>query len=53
LSEVQHCTLEPGGAFYFESKEPRPHDRQHADVMKRLNELGGQIDDLRRLVSPR
>ncbi|HET9321538.1 MAG TPA: YetF domain-containing protein [Bryobacteraceae bacterium] len=53
LSEVQHCTLEPGGVFYFESKEPRPHDRQHADVMKRLNDLGGQIDDLRRLVSPR
>ena len=53
LGEIQHCTLEPGGAFYFEAKEPRPHDRQHAELMKRLNELGGQIDDLRRLVAPR
>jgi len=53
LDEVQHCTLEPGGAFYFEAKEPRPHDRQHAAVMKRLEELGGQIDDLRQLVRAR
>ena len=53
LDEVQKCTLEPGGAFYFEPKEPRPHERQHADVMKRLHDLSGQIEDLRRLVSAR
>ena len=53
LDEVQHCTLEPGGAFYFEAKEPRPHERQHAAIMKRLDELGGQIDDLRQLVRAR
>jgi len=50
LEEVQHCTLEPGGAFYFEAKEPRPHERYHAEVMKRLHELSGQIDELRQLV---
>src|SRR5262252_2377927 len=53
LGEIQHCTLEPGGAFYFEAKEPRPHERQHAEAMKRLNEIGSQIDELRRLVSAR
>jgi uncharacterized membrane protein YcaP (DUF421 family) len=53
LDEVQHCTLEPGGAFYFEAKEPRPHEREHAAVMKRLNDLSGQIDDLRQLVRAR
>lgn len=53
LDEVQTCSLEPGGMFYIEAKEPRPHERQHAEVMKRLNELGGQLDDLRRLVSSR
>ncbi len=53
LDEVQHCTLEPGGAFYFEAKEPRPHERHHAEVIKRLNEIGGQIDDLRRAVTAR
>jgi uncharacterized membrane protein YcaP (DUF421 family) len=53
LDEVQHCTLEPGGIFYFEAKEPRPHDRQHSEVIKRLNEISGQIDDLRRAVTAR
>jgi uncharacterized membrane protein YcaP (DUF421 family) len=53
LDEIHRCTLEPGGAFYFEAKEPRPHDRQHAEVMKRLSELSGQIDDLRRAVTAR
>ena len=53
LDEIQHCTLEPGGAFYFEAKEPRPHERQHSDVMKRLNEIGGQLEELKKLVSAR
>jgi len=51
LDEIHHCTLEPGGTFYFQAKEPRPHERNHEEVMKGLNELRGQIDDLRRLVS--
>jgi uncharacterized membrane protein YcaP (DUF421 family) len=53
LDEVQHCTLEPGGTFYFEAKEPRPHEVHHAAVMKQLHELSGQIDDLRQLVRTR
>ena len=53
LDEIHHCTLEPGGVFYFEAKEPRPHERQHADVMKRLNEIGGQLDELRKLAGAR
>jgi len=51
LDEVQSCTLEPGGAFYIEAKEPRPHERQHAEVMKRMDQLSKQLDDLRGLVS--
>jgi uncharacterized membrane protein YcaP (DUF421 family) len=51
LDEVQNCTLEPGGAFYIEPKEPRPHERHHAEVMKRMDQLSHQLDDLRRLVS--
>jgi uncharacterized membrane protein YcaP (DUF421 family) len=51
LDEVHHCTLEPGGTFYFEAKEPRPHEREHGVVMKRLDEIGSQLDDLRRLIT--
>lgn len=53
LEEIHHCTLEPGGAFYFEAKEPRPHEREHAVVMKRLDDIGCQLDDLRRLLGAR
>jgi uncharacterized membrane protein YcaP (DUF421 family) len=53
LDEVQSCTLEPGGAFYIEAKEPRPQERQHAEVMKRMDQLSRQIDDLRELVTTR
>jgi uncharacterized membrane protein YcaP (DUF421 family) len=53
LDEVQNCSLEPGGTFYIEAKEPRPHERQHAEVMKRMDQLSSQLDDLRRLVSSR
>ena len=53
LDEIHHCTLEPGGTFYFEAKEPRPHERYHEEVMKRLNEVSGQIDDLRHVVTAR
>ena len=53
LHEIHHCILEPGGAFYFEAKEPRPHERQHSDVMKRLNEIGGQLEELKKLVGSR
>ena len=53
LDEVRNCTIEPGGAFYFEAKEPRPQERQHAEVMKRLSELSGQVEALRKLMSAR
>jgi uncharacterized membrane protein YcaP (DUF421 family) len=53
LDEVQSCLLEPGGAFYIEAKEPRPHERHHAEVMKRMDQLSRQIDDLRQLVATR
>jgi uncharacterized membrane protein YcaP (DUF421 family) len=53
LDEVKNCSLEPGGAFYIEAKEPRPHEREHAEVIKHLDRLSSQVDDLRRLVSTR
>jgi len=53
LDEVQNCSLEPGGTFFIEAKEPRPHERQHAEVMKRMDHLSHQLDDLRRLVGSR
>jgi uncharacterized membrane protein YcaP (DUF421 family) len=53
LQEVEHCTLEPGGVFFFQAREPHPQERNHEEVVKRLNALSGQIDDLRRLLIAR
>ena len=50
LDEIHHCTLEPGGTFFFEAKEPRPDERQRAELSNRLNEIGGQLAELRKLV---
>jgi uncharacterized membrane protein YcaP (DUF421 family) len=46
ISEVDRCVLEPGGVFYIQAKEPPPAERQHAQVMARLDELGRQIASL-------
>src|SRR2546427_2249826 len=53
LNEINTCRLEPGGIFYFDPKEPRSDEKQHAEVMARLGELSRQMDDLRGLVGAR
>ena len=53
LKEILTCRLEPGGVFSFEPKEPRPEEKQHAEVMARLGELSRQMDELRGLAGAR
>ena len=48
LSEVEKCVLEPGGTFFIEGKEPGPKDRQHAQVLARLDELQQQLAALQK-----
>src|SRR5207249_3448142 len=36
LTDVEQCVLEPGGGFFIKGKEPPPEERQHAEVMQRL-----------------
>jgi len=47
LSDVERCVLEPGGGFFIKGKEPLPEERQHAEVMQRLDDLSRQIAELR------
>jgi uncharacterized membrane protein YcaP (DUF421 family) len=44
LAEVHRCVLEPGGTFYIQRKLPAVESVQHAEVITRLNELGGKLD---------
>ncbi|MBX6313955.1 MAG: DUF421 domain-containing protein [Isosphaeraceae bacterium] len=51
LREVEWCVLEPGGTFYFQGKEPRMREAQHAEVLAKLDRLSRQIDGLREELS--
>ena len=47
LDDVDRCVLEPGGSFSIDGKRPPRADRQHAELLARLDELGRQIKELR------
>jgi uncharacterized membrane protein YcaP (DUF421 family) len=47
LTDIETCTLEPGGTFFIQGKRPASDDRQHAEVMARLDEVRRQLADLR------
>jgi uncharacterized membrane protein YcaP (DUF421 family) len=46
LTEVETCTLDPGGTFLMKGKKPGPDDLQHAEVMAHLDEIRKQLDFL-------
>jgi hypothetical protein len=39
LDQVSTCKLEPGGIFYFQAKTPPVAERQHKEVLTRLDQL--------------
>jgi uncharacterized membrane protein YcaP (DUF421 family) len=47
LDEVEECVLEPGGTFVFKGKEPSSGERQHSELMARLDQLDRQLTELR------
>ncbi|MGA9996546.1 MAG: YetF domain-containing protein [Pyrinomonadaceae bacterium] len=47
LEEVEKCVLEPGGTFYMQGKEPSTPERLQAEILKRLDEMSRQIEELK------
>jgi len=47
LHSVRRCELEPNGTFYVEAFEPSVADKQHAELLARLDNLQSQIAELR------
>ncbi len=45
--EVQRCELEPNGTFYVEAFEPSIADKQHKELLDRLDALQRQVAALR------
>ncbi len=44
LSEIERCVLEPGGTFFIQTKTPKLSDRQHAELLTRLDKIEKQLD---------
>jgi len=48
LQDVESCILEPGGNFTVQGKDPPFPDRNHAEILARLDGLTRQVADLNR-----
>jgi uncharacterized membrane protein YcaP (DUF421 family) len=48
LNDVERCVLEPGGTFSIRGKTPPTDVIQHAEVMKRLDDLSSKLEFLMR-----
>jgi len=44
LEEVERCVLEPGGTFFVQRKMPPVEEVEHAELVKRLEDLSGKLD---------
>jgi uncharacterized membrane protein YcaP (DUF421 family) len=44
LEDVDRCILEPGGTFYIQRKSPPAEEVEHAEVMKRLDDLARKLE---------
>ena len=47
LSQVRRCVLEPNGTFYVEAVEPAAGEKQHAEVLAKLETLTREVAALR------
>jgi uncharacterized membrane protein YcaP (DUF421 family) len=48
LDEIEEAVLEPGGTFFIKAKTPALGDRQHAELVARLDDLSRQIAELKK-----
>jgi uncharacterized membrane protein YcaP (DUF421 family) len=48
LDEIKQAVLEPGGTFYLEAKTPALAERQHTELVARLDDLSRQIAQLQK-----
>ena len=47
VHKVQRCELEPNGTFYVEAFEPSTADKQHGELLARLDALSREVAALR------
>ncbi len=52
LDDVQRAVLEPGGTISFVAKKPAPEESRHQELLKRLDQLMGELARLRGMPAP-
>jgi len=50
LDEVDNAVLEPGGTIAFIGKKPGPEAERHAEVLKRIDQIGNELAGLQKSV---
>jgi uncharacterized membrane protein YcaP (DUF421 family) len=53
VDEVQRCVLEPGGTVFIQRKGVADDERQRIEILTKLDELKGQVDQLTRELAKR
>ncbi len=54
LQEIERAAIEPGGGIFFKAKKPTTDEMQQAEVIKRLDAITSQLNELRsKIDSPR
>ncbi len=49
LSDIEQCVLEPGGTFFMKGKKPPVEEQRHSAILKRLEEISGQLAEIRQV----
>ncbi len=52
LDDVERAVLEPGGTISFIAKTPAPDESRHRELLKRLDQLMGELTRLRGVQAP-
>jgi len=47
LNQVRRCEIEPNGSFYIEAMEPSPIERQHTELVAKIDALHREVAALR------
>jgi uncharacterized membrane protein YcaP (DUF421 family) len=48
LDDIEEAVIEPGGTFFIKAKTPALADRQHTELLARLDDLSRQIAELKK-----
>lgn len=51
LNQVRRCELEPNGSFYVEAMDPSPIEKQHAELIAKIDALTREVAALRTAAS--